>query len=394
MKLAAGDRTLLTRQLDELARAVEELLLSGLTTASAATRETFEITFREASRLRLLRLASTLRAANEEIGRFVAKQSEFSGKRLAFFLNRAWLLARGLLRALSADDDAEWDRLLWTQPAIPIERLEVVTLGVGKKVAKGSFCAFEFRLRVVTPTRSASEEAERDAPSDPSLARRVSEGPDVPTRLVWSCVFPLKPGVEIPPEGFLQMPQKQKFKASVFLEGRTIALTNVMLTADDWGNGRVSLTDTSSVTVGSDKFSDWSRFADWSAESLLQRLQQHEPGPFDLEVELQEEVVLRDWNLAARMPEQRDGQFFYPVSAGSLAFDAVVSAGVDGQTLDKRLSDLVKAKSRPPLFGLLHFERCRFILQPLSVLSDNGPEFLTISNDKVDQAALLKTLKF
>lgn len=370
MKLAAGDRTILSRQLSDLARAVEELLLSGLTTASAATRETFEVTFREASRLRLLRLASTLRAANEEIGRFVGKQPEFSSRRLAFFLNRAWLLARGLLHAMSANDDAEWDRLLWTQPAKSVERLEVVTLGVGKKVAKGSFCAFEFRLRP------------------------LDNGSDVPSRLVWSCVFPLKPGIEIPPEGFLQMPQKQKFKASVFLEGRTITLTNVMLTTDGWGGGRVSLTDTSSVTVGGEKFSEWSRFADWSAESLLKRLQQHEPGPFDLEVELQEEVVLRDWTLAARMPDQRDGQFVFPITDGSLAFDAVVSAGVDGQTLDKRLNDLVPQKSRPPLFGLLHFERCRLILQPLSLMSDNGPEFLTISNEKVDQAALLKTLKF
>ena len=328
-----------------------------------------EVTFREASRLRLLRLASTLRATIEEIGRFVAQQPEFSAKRLAFFLNRAWMLARGLLHAISANDDAEWDRLRWTQPAVPIERLEVVTLGVGKKVAKGSFCAFEFRLR------------------------RIDDVSNSATKLVWSCVFPLKPGLEIPPEGFLLVPQKQKFKASLFLEGRVITLTNVMLTADEWGGGRISLTDQSRVTVG-DKFADWTRFTNWSADSIQQRVQQHEPSPFDLEVELQDEIVLHDWQLAARLPDERDGQFVYPVVAGSLAFDAVVSSGVDGQTLDKRLSEMLKQKTHPPLFGLMHFDRCRFILQPLSVIGDNGPELLTISSDKVDQAALLKTLKF
>lgn len=368
MKLAAADQALLTRQLGEAARAMEELLLSGLTTASAATRETLEVTFREASRLRLLRLSSTLRGANEEIGRFVTKQPEFSSKRMAFFLNRAWLLARGLSHAIAKQNDAEWDRLLWTPPVKPVERLKVVTLGVGKKVAKGSFCAFEFRLR------------------------RVDDA-DVPVRLTWSCVFPLKPGLEMPPEGFLQMPQKQKFKASAFLEGRTMELTNVMLAADEWGSGRITLTDNSTVTAD-ESFSDWSRFADWSAEPLCQRLRQHEPGPFDLEVELQDEITLRDWQLAARLPDERDGQFVYPVSAGALNFDAVVSAGVDGRTLDQRMTELVDKPSPSPLFGLLHFDRCRFVLQPLALLGDNGPELLTISNEKVDQAALLKTLKF
>lgn len=371
MKLPQNEQALLTRQLEQLARAVEDLLASGLTTTSAATRETFDVTFREASRLRLLRLASTLRAANEEIGRFVTQQPEFSGKRLAFFLNRAWLLARGLLRALAANDDAEWDRLLWTQPAVPVDRLEVVTLGVGKKVAKGSFCAFEFRLRRVDESSTGSS----------------------PSRLIWSCVFALKPGVDIPPEGFLQMPQKQKFKAAAFLEGRRLELTKVMVTPDGFGGGRVALTDASSVTLG-EPFTEWQQFQAWSPQRLLDRVRQHETGPFDLEIELQDEVVLSDWELDAREPEPRDGQFIYPIRSGSLSFDGVVSAGVDGETLGKQLNALQTAKKRAPLFGLLHFERCRFILQPLSLLEANGPECITISKDKVDQAALLKTLKF
>ena len=67
MSLVAADRQLLIRQLGELSRAVEELVLTGLTTASESTRQTLDVTIREASRLRLLRLAATLRAANEEI---------------------------------------------------------------------------------------------------------------------------------------------------------------------------------------------------------------------------------------------------------------------------------------------------------------------------------------
>lgn len=367
MKLAAADQKLLSRQLGEVSRAIEELLLSGLTAASAATRETFEVTFREASRLRLLRLSATLRGANEEIGRFVTQQPEFSGKRLAFFLNRTWLLARGLSHAIASQNDTAWERLLGTPVTKPVERLQVVTLGVGKKMAKGSFCAFEFRLRAL-------------------------DG-DVPPKLIWSCVFPLKPGVEIPPEGFLQMPQKQKFKAAMFLERRVIELTNVMLAEDGLGGGRVTLTDNSTVIAG-EAFRDWTRFGEWSIAPLLDRLRSYEPGPFDLEVELQDEVILRDWQLTARMPEEREGQFVYPVSSSSLTFDAVVSSGVDGRALDQRLAELLGKPSQPPLFGLLHFDRCRFVLQPLALLGDDGPELMTISNEKVDQAALLKTLKF
>jgi hypothetical protein len=100
MNLAEADRKKLPPLLDELAGAVEELLLSGLTTASASTRKLLEVSFQEASRMRLLRLGSTLKTAGDELGKFVQKQEGFSRQRLCFFLNRAWLLARGLARAL------------------------------------------------------------------------------------------------------------------------------------------------------------------------------------------------------------------------------------------------------------------------------------------------------
>ena len=370
MNLSAADRSVLSSQLNQLAAAVEELLSSGLTTAGPSTRETFDVTFREASRLKLLRVASTLRAANEEIGRYIGKQPDFSAKRLVFFLNRAWLLARGLLRALENQDAAEWDRLLWTPNAVKVDRIEVVTLGVSKRVAKGSFCAFEFRLRRV------------DASADADRA----------TRLVWSCIFPMKPGAEIPPEAFLQLPQKQKFKAAELLEGRIMTVTNVLMSTDEWGNGRVTLTDTSTLTRG-DRVKNCDTFSNWSAELLLKRIRKHDASPFDLEVELQDEIVLHDWTIGKKRSEERDGQHVFPLTSGGLEFDAVVSSGPEGQSLVKRLTELAGKTQKTPLFGLLHFDRCRLILQPLSLLGDDL-ELLTISNDKIDKAALLKTLKF
>jgi hypothetical protein len=367
MNLAAADRTLLRRQLTDLSRAVEEMLLTGLTAASESTRQTLDVTFREASRLRLLRLASTLRGANEEIGRYVTQQNEFSAKRLSFFLNRAWMLGQGLLQAIQNNDDAALSRLLWTQPTRPVERLDVVTLGVGKKVAKGSFCAFEFRLRAISESN--------------------------PSRLVWSCIFPLKADNEIPPEGFLQLPQKQKFKTSLFLEPKVLTITNAMIADDGHGCGRITLTDTTTVTAG-DAFADWLRYATWSPEPLVQRLQSHEPGPLDLEIELQDEVVLSDWTIQAPLEGERDGQVVYPIISSHLQFDAVAPSGSDGTELRKQLDDLVKAKTRPPLYGLLHFDRARFILQPLALLTESGPTLITISSESINSKALLKTLKF
>lgn len=369
MTLVSADRQLLIRQLADLSNAVEEMLLSGLTTASEATRKTFDVTFREASRLRLLRLASTLRQANEEIGRYVSKSTEFSAKRLAFFLNRAWLLARGLLRALQTNDDTELARLMWTPSTTPIEKVDVVTLGVSKKVAKGAFCAFEYRLRDVADTGEN--------------ARGLS----------WSCVFPLKADNDVPAEAFLQLPQKQKFKASDLLEAKVVTITKALIAQDEQGNRRLTLSDQSTVTRG-EAFTDWSRFQQWTPAAVLQRIRAHEPTPFELEVELQDEIVLHDWTIGEAAPEKREGQIVYPVQTPTLSMEAVVPATADGAALRKQLDELRKRPSRPPLFGLLHFERAQLILQPLSVFEESGPKLLTISNEAVDRAALLKTMKF
>src|SRR6478672_6751150 len=94
------DRPKFAALLAQLGEAVEELLLAGLTTASAATKQTLAAAMQEAARFRLLRLGSTLRTATEELGRFTSHDAAFSRKRLTFFLGRAWLLSRGLSHAL------------------------------------------------------------------------------------------------------------------------------------------------------------------------------------------------------------------------------------------------------------------------------------------------------
>ncbi len=366
----AAERPKLKMVLDQLSGGVEELLLGGLTTASEATRQTLSVAMQEAARFRLLRLGSTLRASAEELGRFTRQEESFSRRRLTFFLNRAWLLSRGLAHALGAGDEAEYDRLSWSPPTRPLPKAEVVCLGAVKKVAAGSFVAFEFRLRAT-------------ADADPIAAGQ---------RLTWSVVFPIKPGTDIPPEGFLHLPQKQKFAPIVFLNPSTVLIQDATIATDESGGGRIALTEGSTVAAGK-PFAAWDRFLDWSPGPAAERLARHKPGPLDLETELQEEVVLRDYEIGPPAEGDEPGQTAYPVTAGGLALRAVVGPGIEGKALKKGLDDLRKVKkNRPPLFGLMHYERCRLVLQPLAAFGKDGPDRLTISKETVSKAALLKAL--
>lgn len=365
-----AERPKLLAVLDPLAEAVEELLLGGLTTASEATRQTLALAMQEASRSRLLRLGSTLRVGNEELGRFTRQDPAFSRRRLAFFLNRSWVLGRGLAHALREADEPAFDRLNWTPPAQPMPMAEVVCLGAVKKVAAGAFVAFEFRLRTIA-----------DAPT-------VAAG----ARLTWSAIFPIKAGLEIPPEGFLHLQQKQKFVPHIFLDERTIVIRDAMLATDESGGGRITLTERSTVTPGY-PFGDWARFLDWSPATAAERIGRHRAGPLDLDVELQEEVVLRDYAIGPIGDGDEPGQSAYPVTAGPLALRAVVGPTAEGQALRKGLDALRKTKKdRPPLFGLMHYERCRLVLQPLTAVGEDGPDYLTISKENINKAALLKAL--
>ena len=103
--LAIDDAKGLLALLDELAQMIENLVRTGLTSATPATRVKLEAVFKEASRRKLLRLGASLRYVNEEIGRFLADDGTFAVRRYAFFLHRSWLLAKGTRLGLAKQDD-------------------------------------------------------------------------------------------------------------------------------------------------------------------------------------------------------------------------------------------------------------------------------------------------
>ena len=372
IKLSPADKQKLPALLDQLAGAVEELLLSGLTTASEATRQTLNVAFSEASRMGLLRLGGTLRAANEELTRFTKNQSEFSASRLSFFLNRSWLLSQALAKALREGNDNDFDRLMRTPGNEPVDQLEVITIGVAQKLVKNTFCSFEFRLRAVN--------ASGNLPAG--------------QKLMWSCVFPLKPGADLPAEAYLHIPQKQKFAASVFLEKKVIVIQKAAVTLDASGSGRISLGELSTVTQGAE-FSQWEQFQNWDCAVALERIRTHRPGPFDLEIEMQEEVVLRDWAIGeAPERENEHAPFVFPIVHKNIQLEAAVSSGAEGAKLLSEMHELRKtaASKRKPLFGLMHYEKCRMKFQPLSVFNDDGPKQLMLTGEKFNKAVLLRTL--
>ena len=400
MNLNPSERRKLETMLAELIAVIEEFLRTGLTTASETTRQTLNVTFQEASRLRLLRLGSTLRLANDEMAKLIRNDVDFSRSRFVFFLNRTWLLARGLLKALKANDEAAFDKLLWTPPSRPIPRVEVTVLGVVKKVVPRTFVAFDFRMRVVSAAEAPSppplspEAGARGAKSPPpTVAGQSGESLPAGQRISWSCVFPLKPDQDTPAEAFLHLPHKQKFTASQFLEGKTVVLEKVAVALDDAGGARLSLGEQSTVQTGAE-VEDVQGHLSWDPARALERIEKHEPTPFDLDVEMQEEVVLRKWSIGEPETREAEKQVWYPIAESGVTLIGVVSAQEDGKSHRRFLDDMRKKKRPAPLFGLLHYEKCRLMFQPLTLFGPKGPAHLMLSPDKVDRATLLKALKF
>jgi hypothetical protein len=346
--------------LEELGRTVLELVSTGLTTASPATRQKLDVAMKEALRLKLGRLGAALRFVNEEIGRFLAEDAGFSGRRLAFFLNRSWLLARGLSRAARAGDGDAVARLLLAPRTTPVPRLQVACIGVGKRIVRStSSCAFEFRLRTLT-----------EAPPLP-----------VNARLVWSCLF--SHTTSVPPEAFLHLPQPQRFYPRLFCESRPVVIEKAAVALDESGGGRLLLGPDSTVTEGDETIVGLPDES-FDVRAAAARLHAHRPGPLDIEIELQEEVVLRGWELGDPVPRRgREDQLVYPLRTTTLSLDAVVSSGDEGQELRAALEELRAPEAkRPPLFGLVHYELCRLVLQPLSLLTREGPRHLMISGER------------
>lgn len=368
---ALEDRQALMPVLDELARTVEGLIGSGLTTASAATKQKLDASFKEASRMKLLRLATSLRYVGDELARFLAQSEQFSARRLAFFANRTWLISRGLAEAITEANGPALARLLLTTTPVPVRALELAVLGVQKRALLDGSAAFEFR------------------------AVTLDEAPGVPkgSRLVWSCVFGAKKNV--PAEAFLHLPQPQKFLPKLLLDPTVIRVTDAAVTVDEHGYGRLMLGPKSTVKPCK-AFAGWADLLTWDRSAVVRRLRGHQVSPLDLEVELQVEIVVEDWELGAPSPNPfRPEQLVFPLTTGPLALDVVCSTGPDGRELTEALRAFTKPRAkRPPLFGVMHVEMGRLMLQPLTVFGPKGPTHLMISEDNIDLAALMKTLDF
>lgn len=361
------DRPALLALLAEVTKAVEELSLTGLTAASNTTKQTLAISFQNASKMRLLRLGATLRVASEEIGRFTNSDPLFSRKRYAFFLNRSWMLANGLTRALNKEDEEQWAKLTSQSAPSPLQWIKVLALGVVKKVAPGAFCVFEFRLWVT------------DCSDEQYIGRR----------LVWACVFPLRGDTEISAEVHLQLKQKQGFVPSHFLKGYRMKMENVVL-----AENRITLTDDTKVSEGA-PYDQWQKLPEWDWTGCIERIQNYELNPFDLEVEMQEDVLLHDWSVGEPIENDRERLLEYPIEAGPFSMLAQVGLDDENETLREQLNKMRNMRKKKPLFGVVHFEGCRMMLTPLSLIDeDTGPTPINLSNKSVGAAELLKTMKF
>ena len=106
--------------------------------------------------------------------------------------------------------------------------------------------------------------------------------------------------------------------------------------------------------------------------------------------------MIEAWELGAPAPNPyRPEQLVFPLTAGPLTFDVVCSTGPDGRELSEALRAYGKPRAkRPPLYGVMHVEMGRMLLQALTVFGEDGPRHLMISDENIDLASLMKTLDF
>jgi hypothetical protein len=333
--------------LADLGRTVEDLLRTGLTSATKSTREKLDASFKEASRRKLLRLGAALRYVNEEIGRFLADDGSFSARRFAFFLHRSWLLARGIARGIRDGDAKRLGSLVAGGGAAPVvvPWIEVVTLGALKRTLVNA-ATFDFRLRIV-------------AASDTSLVGRP---------LVYSLVFPRKKDAgDLPAEAYLHLPQPQRFVPKVLTDGMRVRVTEIAI-AGEGASARLVAGPKTTMTQAGEQGS-WRELYTFDARAALARARAVTPGPLDLAVELQEEVFVRGATISDEPIHAGDGKRTFSLIAESgLALDAAIPDGAEGEALLGRLREGLRAKARPILYGLVHYELGRLVMLPLSLM--------------------------
>jgi len=391
--------------LEELSRAVEDLVRTGVPVATEATRARIDASFKEASRRKFLRLGPSLRYVNDDVGRYLAGDPQFSIRRFSFFLHRSWLLARGMVKAIHDKNDALFASLAAAPSAAPrpVKSIEVVTLGVLKRTVASAY-TFEFKLRIV------------DA-AEPELVGRS---------LTYSLVFARKTegkAKDLPAEAYLHLNQPQKFMPRVFRQDKVVKITDAALMLDERG-GRLALGPKSTVTEGP-VHTDWPPFFRFNPAVALERVKRHTPGPLDLAVELQEEVIIAGATMSEQPIKTGDGRRLFALSgADGLSFDAVIPDGPDGEELLPRLRAALKQADKPLLYGITYYEFGRMMLLPLSLLytgsaapeaesapkaqtskkkgtkgegkakvkKDGGPEHLMLSDKTFDVSALVGNL--
>jgi hypothetical protein len=388
--------------LEELSRAVEDLVRTGVPVATEATRAKIDASFKEASRRKFLRLGPSLRYVNDDVGRYLAGDPQFSIRRFSFFLHRSWLLARGMVKAIRDKNDALFAALAAAPSAAPrpVKSIEVVTLGVLKRTVASAY-TFEFKLRIV-------------GAAEPELVGRS---------LTYSLVFARKTegkAKDLPAEAYLHLSQPQKFMPRVFRQDKVVTITDAALMLDERGGGRLALGPKSTVTEGP-VHTDWLPLFRFDPAAALERVKRHTPGPLDLAVELQEEVIVAGATMSEQPLKTGDGRRIFALSgADGLSFDAVIPDGPDGEELLPRLRAALKQAGKPLLYGITYYEFGRMMLLPLSLLytgsaapepepapskkkgtrsegkakvkKDGGPEHLMLSDKTFDVSALVGNL--
>lgn len=341
---------------EELSRAIEDLVRTGVPSATESTRAKLDASFKEASRRKLLRLGASLRYVNEEVARFLANDESFSIRRFSLMLHRSWVQARGLEKGLREKNNALVASLVSSASAggapRPVASLEVVTLGVFKRTLSNVY-TFDFRLRVV-------------ASKDPGLVGKS---------LVYSLVFPRKADAnKLPAEANLQLPQPQKFTPKIFCLGKTVKITDAAVMLDDRG-GRLVLGPKSTVVEGG-VYTDWQPLFQFDPGVALARALTQRPSPLDLAAETLEEVVVAAPQLSAEPLRTAEGRRVFALGGkGNLQVDALIPDNpydADGEETLKCLRSAIKGSGERLLYGLAYYEYGRTLFLPLSVLSPDG----------------------
>ena len=362
------DAPALLKLAKSLSASIEQVLMAGLTTAGASTQEQLAVSMKEAARMRLLRLGATIRVIGEELSRFDKVPAKFSPQKLSFFLNRTWILCRGIAQSIEGKDAAALAKLLANPQTVAVKELRAAVIGVGKRVAPGIFSAFEFRM----------------------IALGDSECVTRGMQVVWSTVFPAKGGAQIPAEAFLQLPQKQGFKPSILLSKKAIVISDASVSIDSGGVARLALAEGSKITT-SDKPIAWDGLVSWNPAKAAVRVAEAKISPIDLDIEMQELVKLDDWSIEIPAEVADDSQpADWPLTCGKLIY----SLRTDDSVVRKPIQKAAKSKSdKPSLIGLLHYESCQFVLLPLALLTKESPEYITLSHAQVSAAELVKALQ-